>query len=197
MELDNLKEAWVALDNRLKRNEKLNESVILEMMRSKAGKIVSRSIGFEMLSVAVSLVLTPLIINSFFRHGGKLWVYDAFLVFMAASCFAYTFWGIFKLSGLMKFDVAKNVGNNIHCINRYDIQMKREKKFISCFLGPVLVICAAGLYVAVKATLSLWVFMISAIGAAGLISYWSYKIHDKGINSVLQSLEEIRELKEE
>jgi hypothetical protein len=41
MELNNLKEAWTALDNRLKRTEKLKESIILEMMRSKAGKLVT------------------------------------------------------------------------------------------------------------------------------------------------------------
>ena len=59
MEMHDLKKAWIALDNRLKRNEKLEESIILEMMRSKAGKTVNRFVAYEMFTVALVLFFVP------------------------------------------------------------------------------------------------------------------------------------------
>ena len=69
MELDDLKEAWTALDNRLKRNEKLNESIILEMIKSKAGKKVNWFIALEMFSVAVLFLMVPFCIYCIDRYG--------------------------------------------------------------------------------------------------------------------------------
>jgi len=197
MELDNLKEAWTALDNRLKHNEKLNESIILEMIKSKAGKKVNRFIALEILSVAGLLLMVPFCIYCIDRYGGKIKVWDIFMIFLTVLCFVYPFWGAYKLHGLMKFDLTKNVGNNILCMNRYDIQLKHEKKILTYFLGPVLVIFGVLSYAAVKAALPFWALLICVFSVAGLASYWSYKIYHKSIESILKSLEEIRELKEE
>ena len=198
MELENLKEAWVALDNRLKRNEKLNESIILEMMRSNAGKKVNRIIALEMISVAVLILLLPFIIYSLYRFGGgKLFLWDIFMKFMAVVCFLYPFWGVYKLHGLMKIDITKNIGNNILCLNKYNIQIKNERKFVYFFLVPVIAISGVCIYTAAKATLPLWTFFTCAFCLAGLFSYWSYKKYNKSFESVIKSLEEIRELREE
>jgi peptidoglycan/LPS O-acetylase OafA/YrhL len=198
MELDNLKEAWTALDNRLKRNEELNESIILEMTKRKAKKSVNWFIALEMSSVVVLLLVAPFCIYSAERYGGKLWALDVFMrLVMPAICLVYVPWGVYKLHGLMKFDFAKNVGDNILCINRYNIQVKREMKVVTRFLIPVLVIFAVYIYAIQKATLSLWTFLICAFIATGLFCYWSYKIYHKSLDSILRSLDEIRELKED
>jgi len=195
MELENLKEAWTALDNRLKRNEELNESIILEMMKSKAGKIVNRFIALEMFSVTVLILMVPFCI--YCLNMRKFPVWNVFMLFMAAVCFIYPFWGVYKLHGLMKFNLTKSVGNNILCMNRYNIQLEREKKVFWYFFLPVLIIFGVLIYAAAKATLPLWTFLICVFSLGGLVSYWSYKKYDKSIESVLNSLEEIRELKEE
>ena len=197
MELDNLKEAWASLDNRLKRNEALNESIILEMIRSKARKTVNTIIAGEMISVAILILLVPFAIFLLDRFGGNFWMWDSLTIFSAVTCFVYPFWGVYKLHGLMKFDVTKNIGNNILCINKYEILTKREKKFVIYFLIPVLAILVVYSYVSMKASLPLWSFMICGMSVCGLVTYWSYKKLDKGIKSILKNLDEIREVKEE
>jgi hypothetical protein len=97
----------------------------------------------------------------------------------------------------MKFNITKDVGNNILCINRYNIQLKHEKKIGNFFIMPVMVILVTLHYATIKASLPLWATFICAFIVCGLIVYWSYKIYEKGIDSILKSLEEIRELKEE
>jgi len=197
MELEELKAAWAALDNRLKHNEELKESIILEMVQSKAVKKVNRFIAWEMFSVAVLLFMVPFCIFIFNIRGGKYLVLDLYILFAAAIGFVYTFWGTYKLQGLMKFDLTKNIGNNILCMNRYNIQLKRESKLLFYFITPVLMILGVLVYAKTKATLPLWTFLICGFSVAILFSYWSYKMYNKSINSILKSLEEIRELKEE
>ena len=197
MELDELKEAWTALDVRLKKNEELKESIILEMMQSKAVKKVNWFIALEKFSVALLILLIPFIIYSFDKFGGRYPFWDALTLFSAAVCFVYPFWGVYKLHGLMKFDLTKNVGNNILCMNRYSIQLIREKKILTYFVGPVFLIAGVLTYASLKATLPLWTFLICIFCLGGLASYWSYKKYHKNIESIIRSLEEIRELKEE
>jgi len=197
MELDDLKAAWTELDNRLKKNEELKESIILEMMKSKAGKTMNKFIVMEIISVIVLIMCIPLCIFGFERNGGRNWVADIALLFTAAIGFVYPFWGVFKTHGLMKFDLSKDVGNNILCLNRYRIQLNREKKVLYFFLGPVLIALGLLSYAVGNAKFHWWTLMICAFIAAGLGCYWSYKWYNKNIDSILKSLDEIRELKEE
>jgi len=83
-------------------------------------------------------------------------------------------------------------------MNRYNHQINRyEKKFLWCFLIPAIVIFLMLSFASMKVTLSRWVLMICALIAGILFSYWSYKKYNKNIDSILRSLDEIRELKEE
>ena len=198
MELDNLKEAWAALDNRLKRNEELKESIILEMMRSKASKLVNRFITFEVISVVVLLFAIPVAVFALERlRDSYSQIGIIMLFFLVAVCFFGAFWDMYKIFGLMKFDLSKNVGNNIYCVNRYNLQIKREKKFFWYFLLPAIVILAVLSYVSMKASLHMWVTLICALAGGTLISFFTYKRYDKNIDSILKSLDEIKELKEE
>ena len=196
MELDELKEAWIAMDNRLKRNEELKESIILEMMQSKTGKLVNWFIAWEMFSVVVVILIIPVCFYWFDRSGGKYLVADICVLFGAAICFVYSFWGVFKIHGLMKFDFTKIISNNIFYVNRYNIQLKREQKIFS-FVWPVLASLLVLSYASMKVKLSLWALLICALVVATLVSYWSYKKSHKNIDSILKSLDEIRELKED
>ena len=195
MELDELKAAWTALDNRLKRNEELNESIIMEMIQVRAGKKVNWFIALEMINVIAVFLTLPLIVYLFDRQGGKYPVLDLFFLFMAVICLIYPCWGVYKLHGLMKFNISENIGKNIFCMNRYNIQLKREKRSFN-FVYPVIVIFGVYIYASRNATLPLWAFMICVLILGGFISYWSYKKYDKSIDSILRSLDEIRELKE-
>ena len=197
MEWENLKEAWTTLDNRLKRNEELCESIILAEMRSKAGKIVNRFIILEKITVVVLLLLLPFLIYALNRSGGKIFTWDVIMIFCAIICFLYPFRGIYKLHGLMKIDITKNVANNILFLNKYNIQINHEKKLNFYFIFPLLGILAVCTYAEAKASLPLWIFLICMLCLAGLKIYWDNKKYNKGFESVMRSLEEIRELKEE
>ena len=197
MELDDLKAAWAELDNRLKKNEELKESIIIEMMKNKAGKTVNRFIIMEMFSVVLLILTCPLIIFNYGNFCGKNWAWDSIMLFTLAICFVYPFWGVFKIHGLMKFDFSKNVGNNILSMNRYRIQLSQEKKLLYYFVGPVLVMLGISMHAVMKAKFSVWTFMTCVFIVGGLVCYWSYKWYNKSIDSILKSLDEIRELKEE
>jgi len=197
MEMDELKNAWIALDNRLKRNEELKESIILEMMRSKAGKLVNRFIAWEIFQVVALILLIPVCIYWLDKFGGRYLAGDMTMYFGIAVCFFYSFWSVFKINGLMKIDLSKNVGNNILYMNRYNIQIKREKKIFWYCGWPAISILLVLSYASMKATLTLWFFLICAIIAGTLGSYWIYKrLYDKNIEVILKSLDEIKELKE-
>ena len=201
MELDELKEAWTALDNRLKRNKELNESIILDMMKSKAWKTVNRFIVYEIIGVVVVLLIIPFCIWALYMFRGMYlyMAYDILMYFVIMFCFVYTFWSTFKLNGLMKIDLSKDVGNNILYVNRYNIQLKKEKNFMNWFGIPVLCILMIFTHTSTKTKLPLWVwtFMICALITGVLLNYWIYKKYEKSIDSILKSLDEIRELKEE
>ena len=200
MDLDNLKEAWAALDNRLKRNEELKESIILEMMRSKANKLVNRFITFEVISVVVLLFFIPLcvfMLERLWENNLKGSIMSITVFFGGVFCLLCSLWGMYKIYGLMKFDLSKNVGNNIYCVNRYNLQIKREKKFSMCFLIPTIVILTVLSYASGNVSLYLWTFLICALTGGIMVSFFTYKKYDKDIDSILKSLDEIRELKEE
>ena len=197
MEFDELKAAWTELDNRLKKNEELKESIILEIMKSKARKIVNQFIVWEMISVVALILCIPLIIYLFDKMSGRNWARDTAMLFSLAICFVYPFWGVYKLHGLMKIDFLKNISNNILYVNKYRIQLGYDKKILYCFVLPVFVILGVVTYAVMKATLPLWTFLICILIVGVLVCYWSYKKYDKNIDSILKSLDEIRELKED
>ena len=197
MELDDLKEVWSELDNRLKKNEELKESVIIEMMRSKAGKIVNRFVVWEIIQVVGTLLFIPVCIFWLDWRGGKFLAMDITMFFGLAVCVFSSFWGVYKLHGLMKVDLYKNVGNNIYYVNKYNIQIKREKKIFECILWPAICVLLALSFASVKATPKFWVLLICTLIATTLVTYWMYKKFNKSIDSILKSLDEIRELKEE
>ena len=97
----------------------------------------------------------------------------------------------------MKIDLSKNVGNNIFYVNRYNIQIKRDEKINWYFVVPAFTILGILSYASFKVSITFWTFLICALLAGILASYWTYKYLNKGIASILKSLDEIRELKEE
>ena len=97
----------------------------------------------------------------------------------------------------MKFDVIKNVSDNILCMNRYNIQLVQEMKILKYFVGPIFVILAVVVYADMKATLFHWTILICTIITVTVVNHLIFKKYDKSIGSVVRSMEEINELKEE
>jgi len=199
MELDELKNAWIALDNRLKRNEELKENIILEMLKSKAGKTVNRFIAYEMFQVVMLILAVAFFIFALEQIAGKNLMASITLIFGAIICVISFFWYVYKIHGLMKINLSKNIGNNILYVNRYNIQIKYEKKINFYFVAPAITTLLLITFATERARvpIPMWIFLICAITVATLVTYCTYKLYDKSIDSILKSLDEIKELKEE
>jgi hypothetical protein len=110
MELDELKNVWASLDERLNKQEKLKESILKEMMQSKTSKTVSKLINYDLLSICILLALIPfcVFVMGHFRYG--FWGNTTIILAIIFSCI-YGLWAIYKLHGLMKFDFSKNIND--------------------------------------------------------------------------------------
>ena len=198
MEPNELKEAWTALENRLKKTEELNESIILEMIRTKANKSISRLTNWEIFGAVIVLLCIPFIIFMLYFFRGRFPMWDIYMLFSGIICLALLIWQLYKVYGLMKVNLSESIRDNTYCINQYNIQMKREKVIISYVVGPVFAILGVLMCASMKATLPLWIFLACMIILATLANFWQYKrFYGKNINSILKSLDELKELKEE
>ncbi len=198
MELNDMKAAWTALDNRLKKNEEFKETIILEMIQTKAGKSMSKLINLDLFGAIVLILIIPFGAFFFDQFRGKFWAWDILVIFSLIVSFLGFIWQVYKIYGLMKVDFSKKIGDNIYYMNRYNIQIKRETIFQYLILIPIFVILAVLTYATMKAPFYLWIFLVCMFVVATLFSYWSYKrIYGKNIESIIKSLSEIKELKEE
>ncbi len=78
-------------------------------------------------------------------------------------------WTGYKLYGLMKIDFTKVVKENILRVNRYTVQITREKIFTAAIIGPLFVILSVVMSIEMKAPdymrrTSLWRRLLPATG---------------------------------
>lgn len=198
MEFDELKKTWSILDNRLKENNSLNERIILEMIEQKANKSIGKLIFWDGFSTVTLLLLVPVIAYLVNVFQGKLLFWDIVMIYLAFLCFIGAVWNYFKMLGLMKLDVNKNISNNIYHINKYNIRIKKEKFAMNYIIGPPIGILFIFTYLEAKATFALWVFLACALILSSISTYWGYKrFYQKNIDSIRKNLDEIKDLKEE
>ena len=197
MELEELKNTWAELDNRLKENKLMNKTIIMEMAQSKADKIISRFIYGERIAIIVLILLLPFILFAFHRYGSKRIMWDMLMIYSAVICAIYPIWSMYKLSKLTKIDFSKAISDNIRYTNLYNLFAKWEIMVANVFLVPSLVILQILTYAEARASIYLWVFLICSFVIVILIVYWSYKEYNKNMASVLKSMNEIKALEEE
>jgi hypothetical protein len=196
MELDELKTAWVALDNRLKENDTLKETIILEIIQNKTNKSVNKLLYWDIFNLISSIVFIPVVwsIRDWAKNVPS--ALNTICIYAIILLFIFAIWYAYKVYGLMKFDFAKNVRDNIYYINRYNIQMKWEK-LIGIIISSVAVILGVLGFVEVKANTLAWIILVCTVLLCTLFIYWIYwRIYDKNISSVLKSLEELKALKD-
>ena len=198
MELEELKNAWTELDNQLKENKSMNKTIVMKMAQSKADKIIGRLINWEIISVVILILIIPLAYYASQWFVGKHMLSYFVMLFAIGYCCIGTVWYIYKISGLMKIDFSKAISDNICYTNRYNIQIKREKFATYVIIGPGAAILLILSYAELKVNTQLWIFLVCLLLLTTLITYWGYKrLYEKNINSILKSLNEIKQLEEE
>jgi len=197
MELDELKNDWASVEERLKKQEILNENIMKEMIYKKTNKSLKQLFWSDSSGIPILLLVIPFIVYAYGKFGGKHIFWDLTVIFAGVFCIAFLPFLIYRVYGLMKIDFSENIKRNLYYINHYSIQIKLEKT-IMAFFGPVMVILLSIVFIEFKADIFRWTLLICVVIFLTLYSYWSYnKFYNNNIQSIKKSLEELNELKEE
>lgn len=195
MELEEMKNAWLALSEKLDKKEKLGDLLIREMYQTKVKKALNVLLGYECIGVASCLFILPFLawrITLVTDHS----LFWFMLVYWAVFDAALIIWQLVKINCLVKLDTLKNVKENLLSINSYKALITKEKWYAS-LLGVIGMIPFFFIFLKITNSLWRWTFMFSMLLFVLLLSIWSYKrIYGRNIRSIQQNLEELEELEE-
>lgn len=196
MELNELKDTWSSLDKRLKKQEVIQENILKEMLLTKTNKSLNRLSNYEWFGLAVVMVALPL---PLLLAKDNFSTIQTVLVFVFSAALLYSLIAqIWKIYVLTKIDFSKHLSENIKRINHFNIYIKRER-MINYTALPLLLAFFLETYRQAKSinTDRLTAFIIFVCISIGF-SIWQYmKFYKKNINSILKSLDNLKELDEE
>jgi len=197
MDLNELKNVWDSVDERLKKQEILRESIIGEMIYKKTSKSLNKLVWSEFIAIAVCLGIIPFIVWAYGKFGGRFLTWDILILYSLLFDIVVLPYILYKAYILIKIDLIGNMKSNSYYINKFEIAIKREKIFMT-ILGPIFIIIMIPMLIELRANAFAWAFAICMVIFASLFTYWSYKkIYDKNIKSIKKSLEELKELEDE
>lgn len=199
MELNELKNIWQELDQKIEKNNILNDKVIKDMLQTKGNKSISKLMAFEVLSLILLVAMIPvfLFLLAFFQNATSHLNYTiVFIKLMIIFCVLAVVWYGVKIYFLNKIEMRRSIKDNIYNITRYKLLLKREIQ-ISFILYPIILgVCIYHFYT-VKATVLLWVLLICLWLVVLVFVIWFYKkVTQKHIKSINQSLDELKDLEE-
>jgi di/tricarboxylate transporter len=196
MELEELKNAWTSVDERLKKQEILKESIIREIVYKKANKSLNALLWSEFIGIPIILTIIPFIVWAYKKHGGRVLTWDILALYALLFCIVYFPYLLYKAYLLVKIDLAESIKSNLSYINKFGVVIKKEKIAMS-ILYPIFVILMVPMLIEFRANVFLWVFAICMVIFAILFTFWMYKkIYNKNIQSIKKGLEELKELQE-
>ena len=197
MELDEIKTAWAAMDERLKKNEGLNERLIKEMLKQKSSKALKTLYNYEMFGAIATLLVLPFIIYAFPQFI-KSSVMHQIIIYSALGIILICIISqLYKLILISKTDLQKKVKENVAIIQRYNIYIKKET-IIGTIAAFVYIFCVLGTMLQSEMETWRWATVLIIIfGVFPLGIYWQYKkVYKANIQSIIDSLEELKDLEE-
>jgi hypothetical protein len=200
MELEELKVAWTSVNERLKKQEMLNTRMVEEMLKNKSSRSLNRLINIEILGGATVILVIPLLIwlLNDSRYVNTLFPRILFITCIAL-CIIGSIWCCYTLKHyLMRIDFSKNIKDNMHYVNRYNIFYRKGKIASYFIIIPITSLLMILSYYELKVSFQLWVFLFAALIFMIGVVIWIYKsIYEKSIQTIKESLEELSELEEE
>ena len=196
MEIDNLKGTWSSLDERLKKQEVLNENIIKEILKSKSGKALNQVVNYTYFGIVISfLIFIPLVYRLATTDFGlfKTSIFGGALLFLLLMAIT----GISNVVLLHKIDLLHDVSHNISLVQRYKIRIK--KQLFASYAFGVIFICFAVIACIMSPDMELWRWIVIGVfvivGAVG--AYWEYKrMYNNNLDTILKSLDELKALNE-
>ena len=199
MELEELKNRWTSVDERLKKQEMLNTRMVEEMLKDKSKGALSKLINYETLSGTVSLAAIPLgfWLLSEPRFADTFFPKLIFIAVIIMATVQVILSGYALRNCLMKINFSANIRDNMSFVNKFGIYYRKTKMANYLIVIPVLSLLGILSYYELNASFHLWVFLIAALLFATGITIWIYKaVYDKSIQTIKESLAELSELEE-
>ena len=194
MELEELKKVWDKTDN--PENVTINKLIFREIIDSKLKTSREKLLNYEWIFLILEILAMPLIISISFMKNLLNYTHS-FLICALIILMLSIVWDIYKIRILDKINLDKPLKNNIIYTEKYKHLIKIEKLTGYYFVIPFVIVFALALYAINKVRFELWICMFFVLLAAILFVVFFYKIYDKHICNLRQSLEELKALEED
>ena len=206
MELENLKNAWTSVDERLEKQEIVNEAMIIEALKKKSHKSLKRLKIWNLLGVIIGL---PLIIYVWYPTlsglcfsdtitiiSGILVVICAIIITVSIGLNIYAF-----KKYLLKIDFAENITDNIRRVNKYEVLYRKSNVAFFYIIIPVFLLIVTTAFQSPNDTVIYIIAMVAVIAfvvAVVVLPIYFIEInfYKKHIQAIKESLEELKELEE-
>lgn len=197
MELDELKDKWSELENKLNENKLFKGKLLKDIYKNRYNKSLSQLINYTFFSCIVALLAIAAFIykiDTAYFGSFKMTLFFMIIAFLTSALII----GISNLKLLYKIDYSKPINYNFELTRKYQIRIKNQS--LATYICVIILIILAIIAAIQSANMELWrwiiIGVIIIIGA--LTAVWEYKrIYKKNLNSILESLDELKELMEE
>jgi L-asparagine transporter-like permease len=199
MELEELKNTWKVLEEKLNKNEILNKQLVQEMLHKKSNRSLNRLINFDAFNLICWFLTIPASIWGYHLPRFENFLFPKILfATIVITSIPIAIWGCYQLIKLMKIDFSKSIRDSMHEVNQYAIMIGKEKIVTYLGLIPLYYILGILCYYETKANLLYWTFLVVALIIGITLVYWIYKrVYDTNIQAIKKSLEEMKEMEEE
>ena len=185
------------MDERLKKNEGLNERLIKEMLVKKSKKSLNTLIFFESYGTILMLFGLPFLLFVFNNKLVHTTMIDISFYIGIAMILIGIGPQIYKTILLINIDLSKGICDSLKRIQKYNLITKR-KMLYSAIIAPIF-FTSFVLGILSYKNVEIWnVSFISVVIVVSIFStYLQYKkVYKANIQSIIDSLEELKDLEE-
>ena len=196
MELEELKNTWNLINNRMMQKEGMEAAIIKEMLVAKSDKAFSRMTNYDYFSVIVCMGVIGLLtwqMNRIYFGPFKTGIFLLAIAFLFVSALR----SIKNILILHKINFSNPISDNIRLIQNYNIIVKRTR--ILNYSAAIIIVALAIIACLLSPNMEVWRWVAIAVSIViGIVgAWWEYRhMYRKNIDSILESLNELKELDE-
>lgn len=206
MEIDEIKNKWSLLDERLKKQDHLKENIMRKMMYEKTDKSLSRLINYSIFGIVVYLgviIYSGYLLYAIFTTTNPHYIKESmFMQISIAVMIIYLVvvggFGIRNLMLLIKINISNPIKENITYIQLYSIRNKKLILIAYAVFIPLFILLLIGIQINIELSTAQWTFILFMIIAGSIYGIWEYKrLYKKNTKIIHDNLKELKELQEE
>ena len=200
MELDDIKTAWASLDERLKKQENIKESILRELICSKGNRSLNRLLNHEWLGLIFVVLAIPIIPFIVYIVPDTFNTVSTIILLLLEVLVVFGLGAqIWKIRTLGKISYSEKVNQNVKWINSYNLFIKKEKILAVVVFVLLVIFYLSRTYMDEVKLSTVNIILYFALIAAGIpLCVWQYKrLYVRNIDSIHKSIEELKELEEE